>query len=83
MEGLKLEPAVSSGFPSALWPLLPYQGQGQGQIPSCCSRSPEVWLQASCVPFKCMLSPFSALGPFPQTGEQCWSEMGPVWALGS
>ena len=65
MEGLKLEPAVSSGFPSALWPLLPYQGQGQ--IPSCCSRSPEGWLQAGSVPFVCAL---------PQTGEQCWSERG-------
>ena len=67
--GLRVEPGVGQGFPSA-WSLSPPR-QGQGQGPHCWCRSPggADSIHSGCVLF------LHATTPHPR-GEQCWSNRG-------
>lgn len=66
MEGLRPEPSVRWDFPSAQWLSLPYRGQNL--ISNCWRRNPEGPAWAGSVPFKCVFSPFPALGLLPLLG---------------
>ena len=74
--GYGLSQVVRRVFHSAQGLSPPYWGRGR--IPSCWSRSPEVWVWANSVPFKFVLSPLPAPAPLTQRG----ATLKPVQALG-
>ena len=79
MEAIGPVPGVSWGFSTDHLPEPPYWGCGWG--PSCWSRSPEGWVWAGCVPFKCVYCPLPALFPLSQRGAVLEQE-GLMWVFG-
>lgn len=71
MKVLELFPGLSQSC--AEW--LSLLSWAQSHVLTCWSKSPEVWVQGGSVPFKCVLSPLSAMGlssPRGTTLEQEW-----------